>query len=71
MKDFGDAFFMLGIEIHRDKSQGLLGLYQKSYVEKVLKKFNMPAYSHSPTPIQRVKSLIKPSVLKMMKRNLE
>ena len=51
IKDLGDAFFMLGIKIHHDRSRGLLNLSQKSYVEKVLKRFNMITYFHSPTPI--------------------
>jgi len=41
MKDLGDASFVLGIQIHRDQSQGILGLSQRSYIEKVLKRFNM------------------------------
>jgi hypothetical protein len=38
MKDLGDASYVLGIEIHRDKSKGALGLFQKAYIEKVLKR---------------------------------
>ena len=53
MKDLGNAFFVLGIEIHNDRSKGLLSLSQKSYVEKVLKRFNMTTYPHSPIPIQK------------------
>ena len=30
MKDLGDASFVLGIQIHRDRSRGILGLSQKS-----------------------------------------
>ena len=41
MKDLGEASYVIGIEIHRDKSCGLLGLSQKNYIEKVLKRFNM------------------------------
>jgi hypothetical protein len=33
MKDLGEASFVLGIEIHRDKSKGVLGLSQKTYIE--------------------------------------
>ena len=51
MKDLGEASFVLGIEIHRDRSKGVLGLSQKAYIEKILKKFNMHKYSPSPTPI--------------------
>ena len=41
MKDLGDASFVLGIQIHRDRSQRILDLSQKSYIEKILKRFGM------------------------------
>ena len=41
MKDLGDASFVLGIQIHRDRSRCTLGLSQKSYIEKILKRFGM------------------------------
>ena len=37
MKDLGDSSFVLGIQIYRDRSLGILGLSQKSYIEKFLK----------------------------------
>ena len=41
MKDLGDASFILGIQILRDCSRGILELSQKSYIEKVLERFVM------------------------------
>ena len=41
MKDLGNASFVLGIQIHRDRSRGILGLSQKSYIEINLKRFGM------------------------------
>lgn len=41
MKDLGEASFVLGIEIIRDGKRNLLGLSQKSFVEKVFRRFNM------------------------------
>ena len=41
MKDLGDASFVLGIQIHRNRSEGILGLSQKSYIERVLNRFGM------------------------------
>lgn len=38
-KDLGDTSFVLGIQIHRDRSRGILGLPQMSYIKKVLKRF--------------------------------
>jgi hypothetical protein len=51
MKNLSEASFVLGIEIHRDRRKGVLGLSQKSYSEKVLKKFSMHAGNPMPTPI--------------------
>ena len=41
MVDLGDASFALGIMIHRDRSRGILGLSQKDYIDKILKRFGM------------------------------
>ena len=53
MKDLGNASFVLGIEIHRDRSLGVLGLSQRSYIEKILKRFNMSTCSQVSAPIQK------------------
>ena len=59
MKDLGDAFFVLGIQIHRDRSKGILGLSQRGYIEKVLKRFNMHSCSSCVAPIQKGDKLSK------------
>src|SRR3954463_754866 len=41
MKDLGEAAYILGIKIYRDRSRKLLGLSQSTYIDKVLKRFNM------------------------------
>ncbi|KAL0448922.1 UNVERIFIED_CONTAM: Retrovirus-related Pol polyprotein from transposon TNT 1-94 [Sesamum latifolium] len=41
MKDMGEASYILGIKIYRDRSRRMLGLTQSSYIEKVLKRFRM------------------------------
>jgi hypothetical protein len=51
MKDLGEASYVLGIEIHRDRRNEVLGLSQKAYLEKVLKKYNMHASRATPAPI--------------------
>lgn len=51
MKDLGDASFVLGIQIHRDRSRGILGLSQKRYIKKVLKRFDMQKCKSWHTPI--------------------
>ena len=41
MKDLGEATYIVGINIYRDRSQRLLGLSQSWYIDKVLKRFSM------------------------------
>ncbi|RVW94935.1 Retrovirus-related Pol polyprotein from transposon TNT 1-94 [Vitis vinifera] len=41
MKDLGNASFLLGIQIYRDRSRGIFGLSQKAYIDKVLSIFGM------------------------------
>ena len=36
MKDMDEASYVIGIEIFRDRSHGVLGLSQKAYINKVL-----------------------------------
>ena len=51
MKDLGEASYVIGIEIHRDRNQRILKLSQKVYIEKVLKRFGMKNCSTSVAPI--------------------
>nr|KYP65681.1 Retrovirus-related Pol polyprotein from transposon TNT 1-94 [Cajanus cajan] len=53
MKDMGEASYVIGIEIFRDRSQGLLGLSQKAYINKILERFIMDTCLASPVPIQK------------------
>ena len=41
MKDLGETSFVLGIEIHRDKSHCMLGLSHRAYIDRVLERFNV------------------------------
>ena len=41
MKDLGEAAYILGIKIYRDRSRRLIGLSRSTYLDKVLKKFKM------------------------------
>ena len=41
MKDIGQARHILGMEIIRDRQHNLIKLSQRSYLEKVLKRFAM------------------------------
>ena len=39
MKDLGEAAYIFGIKIYRDRSRRLIGLSQSTYLDKILKKF--------------------------------
>ena len=41
MKDLGEAIYILGIKIYRDRSKRLLGISKSTYIEKMLKRFSM------------------------------
>uniref|UniRef100_A0A2N9GG85 Reverse transcriptase Ty1/copia-type domain-containing protein n=1 Tax=Fagus sylvatica TaxID=28930 RepID=A0A2N9GG85_FAGSY len=58
MKDMDEATYVIGIEIFRDRSRGILGLSQKAYIERVLERFKMENCSTSVAPIQKVGSLM-------------
>ncbi|RVW84956.1 Retrovirus-related Pol polyprotein from transposon TNT 1-94 [Vitis vinifera] len=53
MKDLGNASFVLGIQIHRDRSRGILGLSQKAYIDKVLSRFGMNNCAPGDTPVAK------------------
>ena len=40
MKDLGEASFILGIKVYKDRSKKILRLSQKMYLEDVLKRFS-------------------------------
>ena len=41
MKDLGEAEYILGIKIYRDRSKRVISLSQGTYIDKVLARFNM------------------------------
>ena len=51
MKDMGEASYVIGIKIHRDRFRGILGLSQETYINKILERFRMKDCSPSVAPI--------------------
>ena len=41
IKDFGEANYILGIKLWRDRKNRMLGLSQAGYIDKVLEQFSM------------------------------
>ena len=59
MKDLGETSFVLGIEIHRDRRNGVLALSQKAYLEKILKTYGMHMSKPTPAPIVKYENFEK------------
>ena len=54
MKDLGEAAYILGIKIYRDRSRKLIGLSQSTYIDKVLNRFSMQDSKRGDVKICRV-----------------
>ena len=59
MKDLGEAAYILGIKIYRDRSRRLVGLSQSTYLDKILKKFNMDQSKKGFLPVLKGMKLSK------------
>ena len=68
MKDMGEVYYVISIKIHIDRSRGILGISQETYINKVFERFQMKDCSQS------VASIIKDDKLSLNqcpKNNLE
>ncbi|GKE87753.1 hypothetical protein Tco_1565228, partial [Tanacetum coccineum] len=59
MKDLGEAAYILGIKIYRDRSKRLIDLCQSAYIEKILKRYFMENSNHGTIPMQENLKLSK------------
>ena len=50
MKDLGEASYVLGIQIIRDRKNKLLALSQATYIDKVLERFSMKNFKKGRLP---------------------
>ena len=53
MKDLGNAYFVLGIQIYRDRSKCILELSQKAYIDKVLSRFGVSNCAPGDMPVAK------------------
>ena len=53
MNDFGEASYVLGIQILCDRPSGIMRLSQWMYIERILKRFNMESCSSSKAPVEK------------------
>ncbi|GJT35979.1 retrotransposon protein, putative, ty1-copia subclass [Tanacetum coccineum] len=59
MKALGEAAYILGIKIYRDRSRRLIGLCQSAYIEKILNRFHMENSKRESIPMQEKLRLCK------------
>ncbi|GJW32818.1 hypothetical protein Tco_0052850 [Tanacetum coccineum] len=59
IKDLGEAAYILGIKIYRDRLRWLIGLCQSAYIEKILNRFYMENSKHRSIPMQEKLKLSK------------
>ncbi|GJY96165.1 hypothetical protein Tco_0512526 [Tanacetum coccineum] len=59
MKDLGEAAYILGIKIYKDRSRRLIGLCQSAYIEKILKRYHMENSKRGSIPMQEKLRLSK------------
>ena len=53
MKDMSETSYVIGIKIHRNRFQGILGLSQESYINKILERFRMKDSLPSVSPAMK------------------
>jgi hypothetical protein len=59
MKDMGEAHFILGLQIHRDRKRRQLSLSQAEYAKTVLQRFDMGECKAAKTPMSTGLKLVK------------
>ncbi|GJS32089.1 retrotransposon protein, putative, ty1-copia subclass [Tanacetum coccineum] len=52
MKDLGEAAYILGTKIYRDRSKRLIGLCQSAYSEKILRRYSLENSKRGTIPMQ-------------------
>ena len=67
MKDLGEATYVLGIRIYRDRSRRLLGLSQSMYIYTIVKRFGMENSKRGFMPMRDGVQISKEHLLKTPK----
>nr|GEY56855.1 hypothetical protein [Tanacetum cinerariifolium] len=58
-KDLGEAAYILGIKVYRDRPRRLIGLRQSAYIKKILKRYHMENSKRESIPMQEKLRLSK------------
>nr|GEW78166.1 hypothetical protein [Tanacetum cinerariifolium] len=59
IKDLGEATYIIGIKIYKDRSRRLIGLCQSAYIEKILKRYCIENSKRGSIPMQEKLKLSK------------
>ena len=70
MKDIGEANYILGIQILRDKKNMRIALYQVSYIDKILVRFAMQIPRKGAHFFEKVLLYLRINVQRRLKRKL-
>ena len=70
MKDLRETSYVLGIKILCDRPNDILRLSQQTYIERILKMFNIQSYSFGKTQIVKDDRFSKGHVFKMILREI-
>ena len=63
MMDLREASYVLGIKILCDRTNVVLRLFQKTYIDRILKRFNMQSCSSRKAPIVKGETFSKSQCL--------
>jgi hypothetical protein len=61
LKDLGEAAYILGIKIYRDRSKRLIGLSQDAYINKILNRFNIKDSKNGFLPVSLSHPVLRPN----------
>ena len=70
MKDMGEASYVLGVKIVRDRAKRLLGLFQETYIKRMLERYHMQDSKPMDTPINESLSLSRDMYPKTLEKKM-
>ena len=59
MKDLGEASYILGLRLYRDRSKRIIGLSQSAYIDKIVKRYSMENSKKGNVPFRHGVTLSK------------
>ena len=69
MKDMGEATYILGVNISKDRSKNLVSLLQEPYIKKILERFKIQDCKPIDTPMEKGDTLSRKLCPKTLEEN--